>query len=450
MENYYVFYKDENNEFHCYYPNTKDYKILLRIDLNAHRFEILKEYLSKEPDKIKKSLKKYNKDLYKWMIELRDDEYNIDYLKRHGTSEYYNTLNYMVERVFKRFCGKYIKDMDVIDNLEYEWMTKCYNSGLQFISESIKNEYNKGEYHSDNICVDDLSMNGVQNYYGYDFKSSYQKDLLNIHISTKKGKEYNLKKLPKKLQHGYYNVSIYTSDENDKIFHDETIKKLFSFSKYNVYTHDQLDFARTLQKKYSYLKIELVKTASNNNCYLYEDTDIIKCNKVFYLWNKVLSTLRDRYPKNKLVKYLGSYLWGVLSKRNIIKKTVEEITEEKISFKTGKYKFVEQYYDKQGEIKYIEMIHKENPFKHNIRLMPAITSYGRIKIAKLAMTDLKHVYRIQTDNITFNKEHKELESENLKLEEKTTGIIRWIDQNKYHHKCPKCNVFYSYQNGHEC
>ena len=427
-DKYLVFYKDAVNQFHCYYPQTKEYVIRNTPDYDAHRFELMSDYSI--DDGIKKVLKRYSKDIKVWIKECKEDEYNIDYLKRYKPdSKYYNTIMSMCEQTFNRFCGKWDRQFDEIDKIEGEWIEKCYNAGI-------------------------MNCKPTENHiqcYGYDFKSSYLNDLCNITFSTKKGEEKFLSKLPKKdkLQHGYYRVNIKTIDEEDNTYEDSTIRMLFSFSKKNVYNEQQLKYALELKEKYKQLKVKLI-VDSEPNCYVYKDEDLINGRNVFYRLKKALNEMRTRHPKNKLIKTLGTRLWGCLTKQNIIRKTVQEIEDENINFNTGEYEFKDQIYNPDNTIKYIEMYPKNKPFKHNMRIKSHITSYGRYKIARVVEDDIKNVIRVQTDNVTFKTEHKELECELLQLEAKTTGLIRWENVNHYYHLCLKCNKEYKYKNGHEC
>jgi len=444
QENYCVFYKQENtNEFYCYYPLTKEKEIMKIPDLTAHRIEILAGYIKDsdkhKPDNIFKKLKQYNKDIMPQINELKEDELKICFLERYGSSTCYNTLNYVTERFFNRFCKKKTEHFEHIDYVESKYIKLCYNSGLMYISEKYKNK---------NLMEKNIEHTES---FGYDMKACYQQNLTEINISSKKGTEQQIKSLNyKKLQHGYYNVSITTSDKEGNLIKDSKINKLFSFSVNNWYTNCQIKHARELQNEYGIINIELVINEDKPNCYLYENKDLVRGGNVFYLWNKKLLELKEKYPKNKLVKYMGSYLWGILTKKNIVRKTLEQIKDENINFENGDYEFYEQYYDKEGNIKYIEMINRKQPYKHNMRIMPHLTSLGRIKTSELAMKDLKHAFRIQTDNVTFRVEHKELESENLKLEGKTTGKIKWISLNRCFHLCESCNKYYDYNEGCNC
>ena len=447
MENFYVYYKDEPTLKHySYYPLTKESKVLKRPDLQAHRYHIFDSYFTYQrkeetiEEYVKKPLERFGEDLMKWNEQLRNDkEFQIYLLKRYKDQEYYNTLNYMVERTFKQFCKKFIPiDTEPQDDIESKWISKCYNAGLMYLNDEYKDTKVK--------C------------YGYDYKSAYQNNLTKIYIPVRRGKEELIYRLPDKLKQGYYHCKIYLNDDDDNYNGDtmfsykkKLINACFSFSKHNVYTNDQIAYARWLKKHhFKTLNIELQFPKDNANCYLYKSKDIIRGGKIFYMWNKALTELRKRYPDNKIIKMLGSRLWGCLSKPNVIRKTLKEIEDENLDLRNGKYKLGEEYFDDDLNVKYVELIERNRPYKFDLRVKPFITSYGRIKSGKLALKDLKNVLRVQTDNVTFLKEHKEFESDELKLESKTTGKMKWSNINRYYQRCKDCKTYYNPKYDHEC
>ena len=152
---------------------------------------------------------------------------------------------------------------------------------------------------------------------------------------------------------------------------------------------------------------------------------------------------------------LISQFAGTSAHKNVKKMSNEQIDyhnetqEKKIIF--GKtHEIIEQEYKKLKTGEYVEkllLLDMDKPYSMNIRLLPFLTSYGRIKTAKLAIKDLDNVIRINTDNVTFLKEqifetniknkkklyvkhiegtkHNMLHLETLKPEEKTTGLIEF-------------------------
>jgi predicted membrane-bound dolichyl-phosphate-mannose-protein mannosyltransferase len=80
----------------------------------------------------------------------------------------------------------------------------------------------------------------------------------------------------KNIKDGMYKVNI-TSNDN-------RFKKIFGFSRKNVYTHTSIFFAMYCIREEGYdVKIELVN--EKNNCYIYDKEDIVNGCSVFSYWH---------------------------------------------------------------------------------------------------------------------------------------------------------------------
>jgi hypothetical protein len=138
----------------------------------------------------------------------------------------------------KKLCHGKFEDMDEIDSIEYEWIEACNNSGL-------------------NYCA-----SGKYDCHGYDYSSQYPAILASeqFEIPTKKGIQKTIANLPAKLEVGFCKVKMTSNDIR--------FKKVFGFSKKNVYTHTSLFFALMCKiKDGNDIDIELIK--EDNNCYIY-------------------------------------------------------------------------------------------------------------------------------------------------------------------------------------
>ncbi len=63
-------------------------------------------------------------------------------------------------------------------------------------------------------------------------------------------------------------------------------------------------------------------------------------------------------------------------------------------------------YNSEDE-EFYKLLNNFNPYKHNIRLLPFLTSFARKKIAGFVdESNISNVLRIQTDNIVFDKPMK--------------------------------------------
>jgi hypothetical protein len=302
--------------------------------------------------------------------------------------------------MFKKLChGKY--DMDEIDQTEYEWIEACNNAGL-------------------NYCAP-----GKYDCHGYDYSSQYPSILASeqFQIATKKGIQKTITTLAK-LEVGFYKVRIISDDIR--------FKKVFGFSKKNVYTHTSLMFALMCKNKEGYnIDIELIQ--EQNNCYIYESKT--KASSIFGKWFKYMFELKEQYPECKvLIKLITSSLWGRLAEFNRLFKTDEQIVEEKLDVVT-KYDRSHKYYirstktNRKGD-DLCELVNSKKPYYFNIaRIKPFLLAQSRIMTAKVAIKYIDDVVRICTDNITFNKVHDDVvfQASTFKLtkEAKTTGEIEW-------------------------
>lgn len=290
-----------------------------------------------------------------------------------------------------------------IDIIEAQWFNSSYNAGLQYVD--------KGDHTS----------------YGYDFNILYPRILgdrrfSEFKIPVKNGQEYILQELPTELQYGFYKINIECDDPN--------IKKVFSFSQDNVYTHFSVAFLLELNKKHGFkINIQLVQDGQPN-AYLYNQDDIIDSKDIFNGWFGCILNLKKKYPKNILVKMISSSLWGHLSQKNTISVPEDKIDNYDCSFDNdADYKIIDVITTEDGS-EYYKLLDIKKPYKTNLRLKPFITSYGRNKTARIALRMIDNVIRIHTDGVCFNQEYK-IKSECLLPEDKTTGHLRFNNINNY-------------------
>ena len=389
---YIIYYENLQGEFttidnknqikkYDFLPSKKDYS----------RFFLPKGYVANED-----GLKKYAIDFKKWNVELRcNNNLKIVY------DSYWSHID-AVEYTFKRLCkGKY-ESHEQIFSLESQWMEKCFNTGIIFCK--------PGTYDS----------------YGYDFSGFYPFILSwkKFKIPTKSGKETILSELPKRkeLKVGYYHVEITCENED--------ARKVFSFSKHNVYTHYSLFQAMKYQKKFNF-NIKLVQD-SKPNAYLYNDEDCVRGYDIFGNWYKKLMELKTLFPKNALIKHLTSSLWGHLCRNKNRNVTLKDIEEQKIDIgldDTSRYKLIEHVIESEKNDYYV-IQDNEQLYMYNIRLKAFLTSFGRAQTAKIAMKDIDHVIRVHTDGIVFSRE-QHFTIKNLIPENKSTGLICWKNVNNY-------------------
>jgi hypothetical protein len=401
--NYNIFYRTEDGLFHIWNSITDDISIVSYKDKpEKYCFNMLNYgYEASHED-----LRRFSNDFKIWDEQLRTNKI----LKIFWTS-YYNN-NSAVRLTFQRLSkGKY-EHHELIEKEEAEWMSRTHNGALTYCKPQITQSF------------------------GYDYSFFYPKIMSNKNfiIPNKRGKEIFISELPpiEKIPLGFYRVKI-TCDNDD-------FKKIFAFSKDNTYLDKSLYHAMKHKDRFN-VNIELIQD-EEPNAYVYDSFDT-GCG-IFGNWYDTIIELRALFPKNVLLKFLGSSLSGQISSRFIIHKTYEEIIEQNIDVGISdkyKYKIVKRtiYKDKLGNEKdYYDLQNTENPFSFNIRLMPFLTSYARNKISRLALKDINSVIRVHTDSVCFsspqefNKSDSLLDYTTLKLEDKTTGLIDWQHPNKYY------------------
>jgi hypothetical protein len=391
---YIVYYKLKNNNFRSWNSKTETCSEISFLPNDISNF-----YLSQGYDPTDEDLHRYGKDLYLASEELKTTKLiTFDYIEPFITENGKispRTHFSNIETVFKILSkGKY-EHHEPISYIEYSWFERCYNAGLQYT---------------------DI---GTFDCYGYDFKNYYGSILASkdFKIPNKGGRQYRLNKLTPVIRTGFYHVKITSNDPN--------IKKIFAFSKENVYTSIDVKFALELKNTYNIdINIELI-TDVEFNVYIYPLDTLEPSNKIFDRWYNTIIQLKKEFPKNILLKMLSSSLWGHLSKFS--KKT---FTEEQYDKMDDEDWIVDKIFHTKENNKFYQLINRTKPYFYNLRLKPFITAFGRVKTAKIVLSNINDVVRVHTDGIVFNKEQN-LKIENLIPENKTTGKITFKNINNY-------------------
>jgi hypothetical protein len=389
------FYFKLDDKFHVL--NERDeyvtlyYKPLNGGSVGKNVYSLFKGY---EPNE--EGLRKYKKDFKVWTKQLRvNGLLGIEYEKYYC----HHDASFLT---FKRLSNYKWKEYTcVVTRIENIYWEQCNNGGLIYCKP------------------------GIHDSYGYDFSSYYPSLLADetFLFPKSEGYETTLHELPKKskLKVGLYKVKIQSENES--------FKKLFAFSKNNMYTNYSLWFAMKHKKKFN-VTIELIKN-DKPNAYLYYDDDLVKGSDLFLNWYKTLMQLKQAFPKNKLLKHLLSGLWGSLSQGNTFYKTEEEVVEEDLFIggsDEADFKIL-NFIDTGKNIRY-KLLDTKQPYKQNFRIKPFLSSYARVMTASTALKNVDSVVRIHTDGIVYNKpiEHN---IASLIAEDKTTGMIDWKNSNSY-------------------
>jgi hypothetical protein len=411
---YYVFYKISGTELKRIYDGNEFKNItIMDRDYNDYgKFELMKKYEAND-----EGLRNYYRDFTIFCKDLFDVENPRKNFPTIKYSYYYNHA-IAVENTFMRLDGKIYNNMfPIITFTEYKWFEKTNNGGLLYCKE------------------------GLHDSYGFDFSSFYPRNLSDIDFifPISQGIEKTIEKLPlksKNIEFGLYRVKIISEDIN--------FLKVFNFSSDNTYTSDTVKFCILLKEHFD-IKLELIIDNKPNFLY-FEKT--IDGRIVFGKWFDSLYNLRKKYPKNILIKHLMSSLWSSLSRNEKITKTEQQIIDEKLSIDYNEdsnadyiiYDFIQKM---NSECYFLTK--KSNSYKYNFRIKSFLTSFGRIKMAKVALMNLKSLIRIQTDNLVLSTPTLKKTIDNLIVEEKTTGLIHWKNVNNYFHVCSNCKLELKYE-----
>ncbi len=407
---YQVYFKTSQNVFRVF--DGAELKTLIFLPLSSNNFYMTKGYEATDEDLIRyyRDIKVASDELYR-SDELREFNYLKEYPMQDGNM-YYRSHCSNIKSIFKMKARTDYKNHETIDCVEDSWFEKSHNGALMFCE--------LGEHQS----------------YGYDFNMFYPRILgdkkftdLKFKIPTKRGKETILSDLPLEVKDGqrvipfgFYRMNIICENPN--------FKKVFSLSKENVYTHYSVLFILELIANHGFqIDIRLIQDGEPN-AYLYDDADIVPSYNIFHHWFSCMYNLKKKYRKNILVKIISSSLWGHLSQKNTICVDSKKIGDYDVDIgNDAEYKIVDIVAKRDGS-EYYELLDTAHPYIMNLRLKPFITSYGRNKIARVALSMIDNVIRIHTDGVAFNKPYSK-ESYAFLPESKTTGKFRFNNVNNY-------------------
>lgn len=390
-------YYEKNDDYRMYDTENKELETIERLPYDKQIFYCFDGYASDE------GILKYIDDLKQWSNELKEIT-KIDYMK-------FRNHEGAIPLIVKNLCKEF-DNFDEPDITESLWMEKCNNAGLQTILKKGKRE-----------C------------FGYDFKAFYLsimgKPDLDYDIPMKKGKEYTLKEIDYyKLQVGFYRVKITSNDP----------KFLFAYSEDHVYTHISLYDAFKYQRKGLDVKLELIQDGKPN-AYLYGTKVSDGIHKSRIVFGKLYDSLmkaKQAYPKNKLIKFICSAIWGHISRFNKTNLTDEEIIEQDLYVTPDPNNKEADYYLQEDRGSYNVLIDIRKPYKFNIaRIKPFLLSMGRRVTTSVAQLYIDDVVRIHTDGIVFTQKHDDIKTKfksypQLLDEEKTTGLIDFQGVNDYY------------------
>lgn len=399
-QNYYLYYYQNDGDVK-YIKNTGEINISSKQPPKlSHRYVIKYLETEKEDEITDSDLRLHLEKFKKWMTEIR---YNK--IQAWLYTEYYHTDYSAVCGLFKKYV-KFEKKHDKFTVDEYLNMERSCNGALYYMNEKYVNK-------------------PVQ-CYSYDKKLFYVNIFVSdLKIPTKAGQWTTLKDLPKRtkdIKYGFYRVKITCANPD--------IYKVFSFSKYNVYLDISLKRAMKLRKVFD-IKIELIQDGKNN-AYIYDDEDMVFLKDIAHKWHEKITKLREKFPDNPYVKFLGNTAWSSMNKRKtkwVSYETLDTLDVTNSLNLESEYKLINTKLKKDGTKMY-EVLNTSDPYHYNIRLKTWITAKARDIMCEIALKNLDKVVRVQTDSITFNAEI-ENDDKMFVLEKKTTGVMIFENVNKY-------------------
>jgi hypothetical protein len=372
--NFIVWYKLPDMSFRTFEHETQTLETVQTLDkFEMNQFEMITKT---KGDKTDANLIQYSKDLISYRNELLTSKYLIvsfdyfdnDFKMKNGLVFYRNHSN-NVKTFIKKFIHASYKSCEPIEAYEESKFLKCNRGGLMF-----------GEV-------------GVYNCYTYDFKFFYPSIMASkdYYIPRTKGKIISFHTIPDIFQFGIYNIQVVSNDKN--------FNKVFAFSKDNHYTHYSLNFIHYYNKHY---KGDIKMNIMNNEALIYDD--LISGYTMFNCWYNRLVEIKAEFPKNNLVKKLGSTSWGELQTYKSIIRTEQEVINENlnIGFDMSDDYYIKKIVQKNDTDIYHLVPTKKGLYEYDLRLKAFITDYGRVKIAKQALKNIDDVVRIQTDSITYS------------------------------------------------
>jgi hypothetical protein len=333
----------------------------------------------------------FHKDFQQWCDELRNNDiFKINYKN-------YYSHDSAVTLAFKMLANKMYKDFEKIEYDEHRLHGTCTNGGL--------------------VKLKDCYKDRIYKMYGYDFIAEYPTNLaseeLKIPIGRPKGFIHTV--IPEKFELGIYRVMIVSEDKE--------FIKLFCFNEDHTYTDISLNFALECAKRFK-ISVSFMDDGEQN-AFIYDKW--VTDKEIFGEWYDKLYRLKMKFPKNQLLKFLFSSLWGHLM--HCSEEYVKACDLDKYE-QNANYEFMGFYGTGKGR-RWI--FHKTNElYKYNIRFKPWLASMSRVKIAKVILDgdNLKSFVRVCCDGVVFINPIDNEKFDKLKVEDKSTGYMYFKSCNR--------------------
>jgi len=444
---YCYFIEDETERINYYITDDSDElqqimkKDMLGLGNTYHFYECYGKIYNEDLPKLE-ILKLFRKDFNQWTDECKS-LYPEHYFKHFNPKDYYTNTT-MILCFFKKFASKSLKKYNIekVESKESLYQESCYKAGIIHLSdfgEFICYGYDFSGFYQNILGNQNVNFRIPANktdkkLYSFKFpiKSGYERKFHSFEEIYKIYQSNSKKTYFEKLPYGYYKIKIQSSHRN--------IKKVFAFSDKHCYTHISLIFAIQFKTKFEFT-FEL-DTNSEFNSYLYAEKNLITSSNLFGDWFYELEQFKQAFPTNKLIKFIGSSLWGRLCAYNREFITIDDLARrndeiDSCMSKGNKKFYVKEFHSENS----IEILNRDSMYKNDLARMKAfLLSFTRDYVSRTIIQEkiADDVLRIHTDGIVLTKPHDFTLQYKPIAEKKTTGTIFWKSTNFYYHKCKNC------------
>lgn len=374
------------------------------------------------------TLIRFRNDYNIWIDEISETVFMTENDKPYRINlKNYKKIKYAIYKLvlnFSKISEKEFENLvEPLDRDEFLIHKNCYNAGI--------------------MSVNTKEILKPVKTFGYDFSSNYPELLSRLIIPKKRGMKTIMKELNyDKLAFGIYRVKItYTNN---------SFPVIFSFSDKHHYTSLQL---KTIYKHREQLglKFELLEPDEDYsyNAYIYP-SEFLELKTVYAEWLKSMKEIKTKCSKtNQLIKMIVSSVWGVFTET--YKLQIEENDLENYDCET------DYYYKEMNEKGHILIDFKNiSLYGGFYRIKTFLTASQRNFMLSYAIKNniTENILRIHTDSYMLNKEvnfrtklNKTSENKILapKPEDKSTGLIKIYNAQRYFHICGKCSLELKYK-----
>ena len=416
MSEFIVYHRQRNNVYITYDYQTGQQDTIPVLPRECNKFEIYKGF-----EGTFEGLKLYAEALYKANLEIKNSKllpFRLDIFdnkiknkKTKTTTNMWRCSGTATFSFFKRMTPA--QNYSMLEDLtaeEYKLTELCVKSDIFYAN----------------------SGTTLEDSHSYDFRMCYPAIFANKKFFFPKspGNYIDFTSIDTtnlKPQYGYYHCVI-TIESAD-------CRKVFVFNKENWYTHYDITIALKLKKQYGGVEIEPLGKA-----YIYADDNLVCGNDIFGFWYSHLKLLKNKFPKNILVKILSSSLWGYLCQANTFKCLEDEAEELNLTTTMGPAKgdyHIDDYVETQDPaFNHYKLLDLRGRYqKHNFRIKNFITGFSRLQMCSVLFTELEFVHKIIVDGFLLSKPFKDARKyKNLIYEPHKSGHVTIKNMHKiiYH------------------